>query len=163
VWLVWYCSCGDGRPARPSRAPLGSCPRPRQLWVHPTVTFAASPSRLRPGSPTSYNSFSESLPNRAHQERHEVHLHAVCPQRKHSGIRREVRQPPNPSRNRNQPSRRHSAPRNCDGFALRGSAAQLALGPASSLVLGKFSGRARRFSRAPTANRELRTELITDN
>ena len=93
------------------------------------VTFGAQPKRLRSKSARVYNSHSESLSHRTHQERHEVYVQAVFPQRQYLGFRRQSRQPAHPSRNRHQRSRHHCAPSPDGSFIVRYSTAHLALNP----------------------------------
>ena len=90
-----------------------------------SVTFVLRyvPNPAREG----YNSLSESLSHRAHQERHEVHLHALCPQRHHSRFRREGRQCSHPGRHRHQRTRREKPPRTRADLRIRHTATQLAL------------------------------------
>jgi hypothetical protein len=135
LWPVQRCAgmsqarVGTAALGCPSRARLGPRHRPTQLHLtrRPRVTFAAPPwiTSLPPAK--GYNPDSESLPNRAHQERHEVHVHTLQPQREHARFRRQGRQPPHSGRDRNQHSRHQRTPRAHDRFPRRRSAAQLAL------------------------------------
>jgi hypothetical protein len=149
----------DSRPGCPSRAQLGSRHRPTQphLTRRPRVTFAAPPwiTSLPPAK--GYNPDSESLPNRAHQERHEVHVHTLQPQREHARFRRQGWQPPHSGRDRNQHSRHQRTPRAHDRFPRRRSAAQLAL---AKLQRNSGSLRSLRSTRRTGSRRESPLCLI---
>jgi len=135
-----FCA-GTAAPAVPCRATPASCRSGFGLtgWRNPAAAPTPGNSRLQcrylrrptiafsPELPKDYNPSSESLPNRAHQGRHEVHMHALCSQRQHSRFRCHGRQPAHSSRNRHQRSRHQDAPRAHATFLFRQSAAHLAL------------------------------------